>query len=63
MVETSQAPLATFRKAASPSARQVTSTINAYLLSFFNKYLKSQDDHLLDGPSTNFPRVINFKKK
>ncbi|MBI3414274.1 MAG: hypothetical protein HY043_02965 [Verrucomicrobia bacterium] len=35
-------------------------TINAYALSFFNKWLKGQDDHLHEGPSTNFPRVINF---
>jgi dienelactone hydrolase len=46
-----------------PANRQVAFTINAYLVSFFNKYLKGQDDHLLDGPSANFPRVINFKKK
>ena len=38
-------------------------TIHAYALSFFNKWLKGQDDHLHEGPSTNFPRVINFKKK
>jgi dienelactone hydrolase len=43
--------------------RQVALTINAYLVSFFNKYLKGQDDHLLDGPSASFPRVIDFKKK
>ena len=46
-----------------PSAREAALTINAYLVSFFNKYLKGQDDHLLDGPSASFPRVFNFKKK
>jgi len=46
-----------------PANRQAALTINEYLVSFFNKYLKGQDDHLLDGPSANFPRVINFKKK
>jgi len=48
-----------------PSAanREATFTINTYILSFFDKYLKNQDDHLLDGPSTNFPRVINFRRK
>ena len=46
-----------------PSAREAALMINAYLLSFFNKYLKGRDDHLLDGPSASFPRVINFKKK
>jgi hypothetical protein len=37
--------------------------MKAYALSFFNKYLKNQDDHLLDGPSRSFPRVINFMRK
>jgi dienelactone hydrolase len=45
------------------SNREATRTINVYLVSFFNKYLKGQDDHLLDGASTNFPRVTNFKRK
>lgn len=47
----------------SPANRELQRTMKAYILSFFNKYLKSQDDHLLDGPSTNFPRVINFMRK
>ena len=47
----------------SPMNREAEFTMKAYILSFFNKYLKSQDDHLLDGPSTNFPRVINFMRK
>ena len=45
------------------SGREAARTINAYALSFFNKWLKGQDDHLHEGPSTNFPCVINFKKK
>jgi dienelactone hydrolase len=47
----------------SPANRELQRTMKAYILSFFNKYLKGQDDHLLDGPSTNFPRVINFMRK
>jgi dienelactone hydrolase len=49
----------------SPSTynREAQFTMKAYILSFFNKYLKSQDDHLLDGPSTNFPRVTEFQRK
>jgi dienelactone hydrolase len=49
--------------APSPANRDLQRTMKAYILSFFNKYLKNQDDHLLDGPSTNFPRVINFMRK
>jgi len=47
----------------SSANRELQRTMKAYILSFFNKYLKGQDDHLLDGPSTNFPRVINFQRK
>jgi predicted dienelactone hydrolase len=47
----------------SPSNREATFTLNAYIVSFFDKYIKGQDDHLLDGPSTNFPRIVDFKKK
>jgi len=45
------------------SSREAERTINAYALSFFNKWLKGQDDHLHEGPSPDFPRVINFRKK
>jgi uncharacterized repeat protein (TIGR03803 family) len=34
--------------------------VRAYLLSFFNKFLKGQDDQLLDGPSEAYPEVIQF---
>lgn len=43
--------------------REAARTINAYALSFFNKWLKGQDDRLHEGPSPDFPRVINFRKK
>jgi len=42
-----------------PPAR-VTQIIRAYLLSFFNKHLKGEDDHLLDGPSPAYPEVMQF---
>jgi uncharacterized repeat protein (TIGR03803 family) len=32
----------------------------AYLLSFFNKFLLGEDDHLLDGPSAAYPEVMQF---
>ena len=43
--------------------REAERTINAYALSLFNKWLKGQDDHLHEGRSPDFPRVINFQKK
>lgn len=42
---------------------EAATTINAYLLSFLDKFVKEKDDHLLDGRSTKFPRVIGFQKK
>jgi dienelactone hydrolase len=45
-----------------PSAR-VSQIVRAYLLSFFNKFLRGEDDHLLDGPSSAYPEVIQFLKK
>ena len=42
-----------------PPAR-VSQIVRAYLLSFFNKFLKGEDDHLLDGPSPAYPEVIQF---
>lgn len=43
--------------------REAERTIDAYAFSFFNKWLKGQDDHLHESASGDFPRVINFKKK
>jgi uncharacterized repeat protein (TIGR03803 family) len=37
--------------------------VRAYLLSFFNKFLKGRDDHLLDGQSPAYPEVIQFLTK
>ena len=50
---------------ASPTdtGRRAAVAMNACMLSFFNKYLKNQDDHLLDDPSSVYPEVINFAKK
>ena len=45
------------------SSREAERTIHAYALSFFNKWLKGQDDHLHESRSPEFPRIINFKKK
>ena len=42
-----------------PPAR-VSQIVRAYLLSFFNKFLIGEDDHLLDGPSPAYPEVMQF---
>jgi dienelactone hydrolase len=39
---------------------RVSQIVRTYLLSFFNKFLKGEDDHLLDGPSPAYPEVIQF---
>ncbi len=39
---------------------RVGQVLRAYLLAFFNKHLKGQDDHLLDGPSPAYPEVSQF---
>jgi hypothetical protein len=44
-----------------PPAR-VSQIVRAYLLSFFNKFLLGEDDHLLDGPSSAYPEVEQFMK-
>ena len=45
------------------AAREATRTITAFVLSFLNKHLKGEDDHLLDGKPPLFPRVSTFRKK
>ena len=45
------------------TSRQAAVAINALTLSFFNKYLKNEDDHLLDNPSIVYTNVYNFRKK
>ena len=42
------------------ASARVSQIVRAYLLSFFNKFLKGQDNHLLDGPSPAYPEVIQF---
>ena len=33
------------------------------MLSCFDKYLKGEDDHLLDNPAAVYPNIINFQRK
>jgi uncharacterized repeat protein (TIGR03803 family) len=42
-----------------PGAR-VSQIVRGYLLSFFNKFFRGSDDHLLDGPSAAYPEVLQF---
>lgn len=44
-----------------PNVR-INQIASAYVVSFFKKYLKDEDDHLLDGPPAEFPEVIEFFK-
>ena len=46
-----------------PSGRKAAVAMNACLRSFFDKYLKGEDDHLLDAPGATYPEVVNFQKK
>lgn len=52
-------------RTADPTAisRAQSQTIRACTLSFFDKYLKNQDDHLLDNPAAIYPNIINFQSK
>src|SRR5713101_2516179 len=46
-----------------PASRSQSQTIRACTLSFFDKYLKNQDDHLLDNPGAVYTNIINFQSK
>jgi dienelactone hydrolase len=45
---------------ATDSVRRCAVAMRACTLSFFNRYLKGQDDHLLDNPTNQFPVLFNF---
>jgi hypothetical protein len=45
---------------ATDSVRRGAAAMRACVLSFFNKYLKGQDDHLLDNPTNQFPVLFNY---
>ena len=46
-----------------PASRAQSQSIRACMLSFFDKYLKGEDDHLLDNPAAVYPNIINFQSK
>lgn len=48
---------------ATDSVRRGAAAMRACMLSFFNKYVKGQNDHLLDNPTTAFPVLFNFASK
>jgi hypothetical protein len=37
--------------------------LRTYTLAFFNKYLKGEDNQLLDGPLADYPEIQNYTKK
>ncbi len=45
-----------------PPAR-VSQIVRVYLHSFFDKFLRGKDDHLLDHPSPAYPEVMEFLSK
>jgi uncharacterized repeat protein (TIGR03803 family) len=45
------------------SPARLSQIVRAYLISFFNKFLQGNDDHLLDGPSPAYPEVMQFLSK
>ncbi len=47
----------------SESGRRASVALNACLVSFFDKFLKNRDNHLLDDPSTVYPEIIQFGRK
>jgi len=36
---------------------------DACIVSFFDKYLKGEDNHLLDNPAAVYTNIINFRSK
>jgi hypothetical protein len=48
---------------ASQLPRQGAQAVRACVLSFFRKYLKGQDDQLLEDPTKTFPALFNFAKR
>jgi dienelactone hydrolase len=43
--------------------RRQAQSMNACLVSFFNKYLGDIDDRLLDNPGGNYPDIVSYRKK
>ena len=50
-------------RAPTTASRRQSLVIRACMVSFFAKYLKNGDDHLLDDPAAVYPEVINFMRK
>ncbi len=40
---------------------RAVAAVRAYTVSFFDRWLRGQDDHLLDGPSKRFPEMVHAK--
>jgi len=46
-----------------PVSKGQSLTSRACTRSFFDKYLKGEDDHLLDNPAAVYSNIINFRRK
>ena len=46
-----------------PASRAQSETIRACIVSFFDKYLKDEDDGLLENPGAIHTNIINFQRK
>jgi len=46
-----------------PLLTEAPEILGIYTLSFFNKYLKGHEDHLLDGSLADHPEIQNYTKK
>ena len=47
---------------ASTFSRNAAFAVETCMVSFFDRYLKGQDDHLLDNPTNGFPVIFNFRE-
>lgn len=43
--------------------RRAAAIVNAAMVSFFNKHLLGEDDHLLDDPAITIPELVSFLSK
>jgi hypothetical protein len=47
----------------SPTLTRRALVQDRYVVSFFRKHLRNEDDHLLDAPSADYPEVDGFLRK
>lgn len=50
------------RKIGTVEPERAVAAQRAYVTSFFDRWLRGRDDHLLDGPSPGYPEVVFVRK-